>query len=121
MKTPTLNYTMETFWDSIGTGEYFSEFGGTYFGLKKYIQTKFDAVCKIYGINKTEVLVKAKIYRTKRSMEAHIYDMKQEIAELKEKMKNASEKKKEKFQKQINELSNTINNIIITIKNLKYT
>jgi len=120
LKTPTLNYTMDTFWDSIGTGEYYSEYGGTYFGLKKYIQTKFNAVCKIYGINKTEVLLKAKIYRTKRSLEAQIYDMKQEIAKLNKKIKDATQKKKEKYEKEINELLNSINTLINTIKNLKY-
>jgi len=119
-KTKSLEYTMETFWNSIGSGNYEAIVGGTLFGLKKYIQTKFDAVCKIYGINKTEILLKAKIYRSKRALEVRIYDIKQEIIELKEKLRGLSDKKKEEIQKQINQLKNTIKSLNSTIKTLKY-
>jgi len=120
-KARGLNYTMKTFWDAIGTGEYYSEhINGTMFGLKKYIQTKFDAVCEIYGINKTEVLLKAKIYRNKRALEARIYDLNQEIVKLQEKMKEVSQIKKEICQQQIKNLLYTINGLTNTIKTLKY-
>jgi len=120
-KALVLNYTMQTFWDSIGTGDYYAAYiDDTLYGLKKYIQIKFDSVCKIYGISKLEVLIKAKIYRTKRVLEAQVYDIKQEIDKLNEKIKDATQKKKEKYQKEINELDRTVKRLIDTIKTLKF-
>ncbi|KAG4104148.1 coth protein-domain-containing protein [Neocallimastix lanati (nom. inval.)] len=51
-------------------------------GLKRFIEAKFDAVCKLYGINKNEILRKAKIYRSRRALEIKIYNLKQIIFEL---------------------------------------
>jgi len=45
-------------------------------GLKRFIEAKFDAVCKLYGINKNEILRKAKIYRSRRALEIKIYNLK---------------------------------------------
>jgi len=55
-------------------------------GLKKYIQAKFDAVIKLFDLNKKEILSHAKVYRKKRAYEIKIYDLNQKIEKLKEQM-----------------------------------
>lgn len=114
-KGSQLEHTMEIFWGSLSKGD----FGDT-FGLKKYFQVKFDSVCKIYGINKKEVLRKAKIYRAKRKMEALLYDIKQEIAKLKKQLDKTTGKAQKKIQDKINSLHQKVKTTSKNIDKLNY-
>jgi len=98
-KGAELNHTMESFWGSLSNGDFEDKFG-----LKKYFQVKFDSVCELYGLNKKEILLKAKIYRQKRALEVRIYDLKQQVKELKSKLAEQSKKNKSKYQKKIDKL-----------------
>jgi len=93
------DFTMDDFWNSLGTEEYKGELG-----LKQFIQVKFDSVCSIYGLDKKEILAKAKIYRKKREVEGHIYDLKQELKELDNKIKESSSIFKKQYQKLIDKI-----------------
>eukprot|EP00833_Pecoramyces_ruminatium_P016464 jgi/Orpsp1_1/1190496/evm.model.d7180000079387.1 len=114
LKGVPVQNNMEKFWACINDDNYNGNFG-----LKKYFQVKFDSVCELYGINKKEILLKAKIYRQKRALEIKLYDLKQEINELKDKIAKASKKNKTNYQKKINKLSCKINHIQYKLKNIK--
>eukprot|EP00833_Pecoramyces_ruminatium_P000777 jgi/Orpsp1_1/1174809/evm.model.c7180000051504.1 len=101
LKGVPVQNNMEKFWACINDDNYNGNFG-----LKKYFQVKFDSVCELYGINKKEILLKAKIYRQKRALEIKLYDLKQEINELKDNIVTASKKNKINYQNKINKLSN---------------
>jgi len=71
--------SMENFWAAI----YDDEYGGGV-GLKKFITEKFNAVCRIYGLDREEILRKARRYRRGRKLEIRIYDAKQKYEKLEE-------------------------------------
>jgi spore coat protein CotH len=94
-------YTMDMFWDATK----YENINGN-IGLKKFIQTKFDAVCEHYKFDKNQLLTDAKIYRKKRALNQSIDELKQQIADLKEKLKTLfTEMIKEKIKKLTDQLN----------------
>jgi len=111
----SVNYTMNSFWNSLRNDDY--NYG---FGLKKYFQVKFDSVCELYGIDKTEILTKAELYRKKRSYEIKIYDLNQQVNELTQMMGPLPPVEKRQYQRRIDRLlrdiksnENSLSKIII--------
>jgi len=92
------NHTMEMFTDNTNY-----KMVGDYPGLKDFIQKRFNAVCKIYGLNKNEILKEALVYRTKIAVSDKVDDItttvKEKVNNVKEKVKDAISKISSLFKK----------------------
>jgi len=104
------NHTMEMFFDNTGY-----EMINTYPGLKDFIQKKFDAVCRIYGLDKKEILKEARYYRTKKNVKEKISKINDKLEEkgkaIKEKVTETKDKIKDSVSNALIDLSNLINRI----------
>lgn len=107
--TPS-NHTMEMFYNNT---EY--EMINTYPGLKDFIQKKFDAVCKIYGFNKKEILRDALFYRTQLAIKNKLDEINRKMEEKKaiiqDKVTEAKEKIQESINKALSDLSSLFNKL----------
>jgi len=62
LKGTAVDHSIENFYASLSNDDFLDKYG-----LKKYIQVKFDSVCELYGLDKDEILKEARIYREKRA------------------------------------------------------